>query len=99
MGPARRSEVAQRKPRWGCWRGVLVWRLEARLAGHFGGLGRGLVVGRGVRAGVLVVGRVAAAAVAALAGVGAGAAALEGGDAGARRGSGAGQAGHAGGGH
>lgn len=39
-------------------------RAEACLAGHFGGLGRGLVVGRAVHVGVavLVVGCVAAAA-------------------------------------
>lgn len=77
----------------GTWNRFL---LENRLAGHFGGLGRGLVVGRALRVGVavLVVGRVAAAA--ALGGVGAGAVALEGGDAGAGGGAGAGQTGHAG---
>lgn len=75
------------------------WRTDGRLAGHFGGLGRGLIVGRALCVGValLVVGRVAAAA--ALGGVGAGAAALEGSDAGAGGGAGAGQTGHAGGGH
>lgn len=79
--------------------------MEARLAGHFGGLWRGLVVGRAIHVGVavLVVGRVAAAATlvgvragaVALGGVGAGAVALEGSDAGARGGAGAGQTGHA----
>lgn len=79
------------------------------LAGHFGGLGRGLVVGRAVHVGVavLVVGRVAAAAALvgvragaiSLSGVGARAAALEGSDAGAGGGAGAGQTGHAGGRH
>lgn len=79
--------------------GQVFWRTENCLAGHFGGLGRGLVVGRAFRMGVavLVVGRVAAAA--ALGGVGAGAVALEGSDAGAGGGAGAGQTGHAGSGH
>lgn len=77
------------------------------LAGHFGGLRRGLVhiavacaVHGATRVGAaaLVVGRVTAAAVA-LGGVGAGAVALEGGDAGAGGGAGTDQAGHAGGRH
>lgn len=74
-------------------------RTENHLAGHFGGLGRGLVVGCALRVwvGVLVFGRVAAAAP--LVGVGAGAVALEGSDAGAGGGAGAGQTGHAGRGH
>lgn len=70
----------------GTSRGLGVWRAEVRLAGHFGGLGHGLVhvaVGRAVHGAVrvgaaaLVLGRVAAAA-AALVGVRAGAVSLAG---------------------
>lgn len=58
-------EAAQNKPKGPCE----VWRVEVHLAGHFGGLGHGLVhvaVHGAVRVGAsaLVLDRVAAAAIA-----------------------------------
>lgn len=104
---AVRGSAAQTE---GTLQGLGVWRMEVHLAGHFSGLGHGLVhiavVHGAVRVGAsaLALGHVAVAAAlvgvrtgaVSLAGVRAGAVAIEGGAGGC---AGAGQPGHAGRGH